>query len=142
MDNLGFLDSILSDIGNFALVIFGFTATLFTVLYSFILGRREQLKEVSDRIKQGEQNPIIYQRQSNAMVYIKSMKNFNVHLIIALISNLVIYVTCMGTKYFLSIVEIKKIIVIGLAIAIALILVYVVFMLIVTIRNYISSTKI
>lgn len=50
MDNLGFLDSILSDIGNFALVIFGFTATLFTVLYSFILGRREQLKEVSDRI--------------------------------------------------------------------------------------------
>ena len=37
MDKLELYNNILGDIGNFVLVIFGFSVTLFTVLYSFII---------------------------------------------------------------------------------------------------------
>lgn len=54
---MSILNNILGDIGNFSLVIFGFTATLFTVIYSFTINKRENLKEISDKIKNGEANP-------------------------------------------------------------------------------------
>ena len=58
MIKMDILNNLLSDIGNFSLVVFGFTATLFTVIYSFIINKRENLKEISDKIKNGQIDPI------------------------------------------------------------------------------------
>ena len=93
------LKDILSDITNFSLVIFGFSATLFTVIYSFILNKREYLKELSDLIKNGNSDPLVSQRKTNTIQYITSMKKLNFQLIISLCLSLFIFLICIFSKY-------------------------------------------
>ena len=108
MNKLELYNNILGDIGNFVLVIFGFSVTLFTVLYSFIIGKRELLKEYSDKIKQGDQDILIHQRHSNAKKFIARFKKFNNHLIFTIFIDLIIYLTCIIMKYFINDQTIKE----------------------------------
>jgi hypothetical protein len=136
------LNNILSDTGNFSLVIFGFSATLFTVLYSFVIGRREQLKEISDRLKNGENDPILIQRKNNAISYINSLKNLNKHLIASLFFSLLIYILTIFSKYFPFDQNIKLILICVFSISAALILFHIIFLLVKTVKKYEISTKI
>jgi hypothetical protein len=122
--------------------VFGFSVTLFTVLYSFILNKREQLVEYSDRIKKGEPDPLIYQRHTNATKFIKNFKKFNLHLIIAIIIDLIVYLFCMGTKYLITDEDFKLKTTYLIGLVTIGIVVYVSVMLIVTINNYVKITKI
>jgi len=132
---------ILGDIGNFSLVIFGFSATLFTVLYSFILNKREILKELSNKIKGGKIDPLLSQRKSNAILYIYKMKKMNFHLIVSLFLSLTVYVASIIVKYFIHKQETKEAFVMVLSICSLLIIVYIISMLIKTIESYVKSTK-
>jgi hypothetical protein len=136
------LNNILSDIGNFSLVIFGFTATLFTVIYSFIINKRESLKEISDKIKNGEINPILSQRKSNALKYINTMKRINYHLIISLFSSLFLYIISIIFKYISFETCTKKYGVIIIGILSFGILIQILYILITTIKKYLKETKI
>ncbi len=142
MDKLELYNSILGDIGNFVLVVFGFSVTLFTVLYSFIIGKREQLKEYSDKIKNGNQDPQVNQRHSNAQKFIDRFKKFNAYLVLTIFIDLVVYITCIAIKYFIDNIVVKEwstIIIGGFAI---LIVVYVSIMLTITVKDYLRITKI
>ena len=101
-DNMEIYKEILSDIGNFSLVIFGFSVSLFTVIYSFIINKREYLKEYSDKIKSGNTDPLFFQKQNNAILYITTMKKLNIFLIISIFISLGIYICSIITKYFVS----------------------------------------
>lgn len=94
------LINILSDITNFALVIFGFCATLYTVIYSFILNKRELLVEISELIKLGEKVPLHTLKEVSYRNYILKMKKFNSYIILCLWSSLTIYVLSLIVKYF------------------------------------------
>lgn len=142
MEKLELYNSLLGDIGNFVLVVFGFSVTLFTVLYSFVLSKREQLKEYSDKIKQGNNDPLIYQRHSNAIRFIARFKKFNNHLIATIFIDLFVYLACMTIKYFVESVKIKETSTIVIAILTGLIIVYVAIMLTLTVRDYQRVTKI
>lgn len=142
MEKLELYNSILGDIGNFVLVIFGFSVTLFTVLYSFILGRREQLKEYSDKIKIGDKNPLIHQRHSNAKKFIHRFKKFNTHLIFTIFVDLFIYFACISVKYFIDNMRIKEISTMILGLLAFLIIIYVALMLTLTVKDYSRITKI
>lgn len=74
------MDSIIKDICNFELSVFGISITLFTVLYSFILNKRDELRSYSEQIKTGTANPIITQKYNFAKSYIKRVKEVNRHL--------------------------------------------------------------
>lgn len=142
MEKIELLNNILGDIGNFVLVIFGFSVTLFTVLYSFILNKREQLKEYSDKIKDGNKDALIFQRHSGALVFISNLKKFNRHLIVTIFIDLVVYLSCMFSKYFLFDENVKETITFMLGISAIIIVCYVSVMLVWTIRDYIKITKI
>ena len=142
METLELYQSILSDIGNFVLVIFGFSVTLFTVLYSFIIAKREQLKEYSDRIKTGSTDPLHIQRHSNALKFIKRFKRFNMHLVLTIFIDLGTYLSCMAIKYFINSEYRLRISTYVLITITVFILVYVVTMLVITVRDYLKITKI
>lgn len=97
MDSL--LTGILSDISNFALVIFGFCATLYTVIYSFILNKKDLLKEISEAIKTGEKVVLQTQKEQNYINYIRKMRTFNKYIIVCLWTSLIIYVFSLVVKY-------------------------------------------
>ncbi len=142
MDKIELYNSALGDIGNLVLVIFGFSVTLFTVLYSFIIAKREQLVEYSDKIKNGNKNLVIHQRQSNAIKFIEKFRTFNKHLIFIILVDLLIYITCIIFKYIVDDICFKEIATWTLTIIASLIIVYVSVMLIITIRDYFKITKI
>ena len=142
MDKIEFYNSVLSDIGNLVLVIFGFSVTLFTVLYSFIIAKREQLKEYSDKIKLGSKDLLIHQREANAVKFIEKFRAFNKHLIITVFIDLLIYVSCMVMKYFIYNLEIKKLSTQIMGGTALVIVIYVTIMLVITIKDYLKITKI
>ena len=139
---LNLMNSILSDIGNFVLVIFGFTVTLFTVLYSFILSKREQLKEYSDRIKNGDKDPILHQKSTFAKSIINRLKRLSSHLIGIIAISFISYFFSLIIKYLIDNKHTKECFVIGLGSITLLLIVYVGIMLFVTIKDYIKNTKI
>jgi hypothetical protein len=142
MDKIELYNSVLSDIGNLVLVIFGFSVTLFTVLYSFIIAKREQLKEYSDKIKSGNKDILILQRQSNSIKFITKFRSFNKHLIITVFVDLFIYVCCILIKYLVCNLDIKEKATWFMGIIASLIIGYVTIMLIITIKDYLKITKI
>lgn len=97
MESLG---NLLSDISNFALVIFGFCATLYTVVYSFVLNKKELLIEISEQIKLGEKVPLQTLKEISYRNYIIRMRKFNNYIIICLWSSLMLYVLTLIVKYF------------------------------------------
>ncbi|TVZ22802.1 hypothetical protein JM84_1714 [Dokdonia sp. Hel_I_63] len=136
------INDILSDIANISLVVFGFTATLFTVLYSFIINKRENLKEFNDRIKGGEVNPILGQRKSNAIKYISNLRQTNLHLICSIFFSLLIYTSSIIVKYLSDELSFKfyaSIIIFVLAI---ILIIHIVYLLIKTIKNYLNEIQI
>lgn len=76
------INSLLNDIWNFQLVIFGLSVTLFTLLYSFIIVKREELKNISNQIKSSQSQPLTFQKESFAKNYIIKLKKINQKLLI------------------------------------------------------------
>lgn len=142
MENTELLNNILSDIGNFILVVFGFSATLFTVLYSFILSKKEQMKEYSDKIKSGSKDFLVFQRHRNASKFISKFRKFNIHLIITLFLNLGTYLFCLVVKYVISDITIKLNSTKSIGVIALLIVIYLASMLVLTVRDYLKVTKI
>ena len=67
----------LSDLWNFHLVLVGISLSIFTLLYSFILNKRDELKTISEQIKNGDKSPILVQKERFAIRYISRLKKFN-----------------------------------------------------------------
>jgi hypothetical protein len=92
--------TIINDICNFLLVIFGVSVTLFTVLYSFIFTKNEELKIINEQLKLGKDLISMTQRKTFCIMYISIWKVINYHLII---------LTCLTFLSYLTIYVINKI---------------------------------
>lgn len=145
------LQNILADISNFALVIFGFCATLYTVIYSFILNKKESLNEIVELLKLGEKAPLYTLKETSYSNYIIRMRNFNSYIIICLWSSLIIYTLSLIIKYFklykLSVKYNEQQVLEGYLVYIILFFTILLFIIIVililkSLRTYKSTTKI
>ncbi len=97
---MDFLENILTDISNFSLVIFGFCATLYTVVYSFILNKKDSLSEIIELFKLGEKATLHTLKETSYTNYIIRMRKFNSYIIFCLWSSLIIYSLSLIIKYF------------------------------------------
>lgn len=86
------INEILSDICNFQLVVFGIAFSLFTLLYSFIMSKREQLIIYSDSLKKGDTSPDLPQKIKFSIDYINRLKRTNKYLIVLIIFSFTTYV--------------------------------------------------
>lgn len=147
---MDFYNNLLSDISNFAIVVFGFCISLYTLLYSFILNKKEQLKEITDLKKSGERVTSYTYKETNYINYIKSMKSFNKYIIICLSISLPIYFFSLLIKYYklynLDIVlfnrKYEAYTVYLLLICSILLFIYIVILIVKSIKIYNQNTKI
>lgn len=136
------MNNIIQEICNFQLVIFGISVTLFTVLYSFILNKRDELKVYSEQIKSGTANPITVQRSEFAKSNINRLRKINNHLkfIITISFGTYLFAWIVQQIKFLSQWKYIFNIIIGFA-AIVTIL-YIITILWIVFRQYNKDTKI
>ena len=123
--------TIINDICNFLLVIFGVSVTLFTVLYSFIFTKNEELKVINEQLKHGKDVMNMTQRKTFCIMYISIWKGINHHLIL---------MTCLTFFSYLIIYIINKVgcvdIFKGALVYIILIIVYIIYLLFKIITGY------
>ena len=75
----------LSDLWNFHLVLIGISLSIFTLLYSFILNKRDELKTISEQIKNGDKSPVLVQKERFAIKYISRLKKINTNCLVIFI---------------------------------------------------------
>lgn len=134
-------NNILTDSGNFALVIFGFTATLFTVIYSFIIIERDKLIDISELIKSGQKNPSLFEKESKVTKRINGYKKMNVFLLVALITNFIIYCSTVTIKYVVTDQSNKKYASYCLGAIMTVVSISMIGLIIYVIIKYLKSTK-
>lgn len=99
MEDSDFLN-ILSDLTNFNLAIFGISITIFTVLYAFILNRKDAIREMNIIIKSGKASPSLVQKASFFVSHIESWKELNFHVKLASIFSVFLFTIGLFSKYF------------------------------------------
>jgi magnesium-transporting ATPase (P-type) len=80
------INTLLNDIWNFQLILFGLAVTLFTVIYSFLIAKRDELRSISDSIKNGDTTAITKQKETFARKYILRLKKINNHISILVVT--------------------------------------------------------
>ena len=79
------VNQVLNDIWSLHLVFFGAGLAIFTLLYSFILSKRDDLKLLADQFKTGNENPTLVQRESFSIKYIQRLKKINDKVLILIV---------------------------------------------------------
>ena len=70
-----------------SIAIFGIAFTLFTLFFSFIFNKREELRNISDVIKDGKGTFEIKKKEKFAIKHMQKLKLMNRHIIILLSSS-------------------------------------------------------
>ncbi|RTZ09851.1 hypothetical protein EKM05_05980 [Flavobacterium sp. GSP27] len=111
------INILLNDMWNFQLILFGLAVTLFTVIYSFIISKRDELRSIADTIKNGEQTAMIKQKETFAKNYIIRLKKINNNLIILILTTFLFSFCSWFAERFISEYnfELKKYILLTLA---------------------------
>lgn len=142
LNNNTLIDTILSDITNLQLVIFGVVVTIFTVLYSFIINKRDELRAYSELISNGKANAADYKKSKFGTLYITKLKKINFHLINLILFSVIVYCLSYLTKNFISNTDLKPILFSLSSVASLIVIIYVALILFKVIRYYNKSTKI
>lgn len=133
--------SLISDISNFNLGIFGISITVFTVLYAFILSRKDSLRDLNDIIKLGNDSPFLVQRVSFFATHSKKWKKLNNHLRNIIATSIIFFFAGMLLKY-LPLTHITKTIAISIIILTLFLSIYIIIVLILVFKNYSKTTSI
>ena len=86
------INDLFNDLWNFHLVLFGIALSIFTLLYSFILSKRDEIRNISEQVKSGDKNPLLSQKENFAIKYIKRLKSINDKIVIIVILSLIFFI--------------------------------------------------
>ena len=143
MLNSTIIESILSDICNFQLVVFGFSISIFTLLFSLIMNKRDQLKIYSDYFKNGNSSPEINQKISFSISYISRLKKINKYLIIQIFFSFFLYLLSWFNLRIVNVYCLKLTLFYIIVLLSFIIILFIIHFLIFTLlKEYYSSTKI
>lgn len=135
------INDCLSDLWTLHLTFIGIMLSLFTLLYSFILSKRDELKLSVEQIILGDNNPLIIQKKNFAITYIKRLKNINKHCMhILIISVLLASCSWIGMRILNEHTRLTALVII--TILTLLVLIYVVCLAIKFMREYKDNIKI
>ena len=142
--NIEQLNEILNDLWNFHLVLFGVALSIFTLLYSFILSKRDELKSISEQVKIGDKSPMLAQRESFAKKYIIRLKSANNHAALTILVTFILFLFSWFTQRLISDcnVQFKRISFYTISTLTILIIFYSIFIFIKIYNHYKSETKI
>lgn len=136
------LNNFATNFYNIQLAFFGISITVFTVIFAFIISKRDELKLINFQIEKGDNSPSLKQRRTFVLTNLKKLKSINFFTLKIVISTFV----CFVLSFIISNVSFNAIInkylslilyvIISLEIILFSVLIYKV------IRHYENSTKI
>lgn len=86
------INELYNDLWNFHLVLFGIALSIFTLLYSFILSKRDEIRNIAEQVKSGDKNPLLSQKENFAKKYINRLKSINDKIVIIVILSLIFFI--------------------------------------------------
>ena len=89
---------VLKNIGTFSITMFGVEMTIFTVIYSFIVSKKNYLKEVNRNISINGQTPFFSSESKFAYTYISNLRRMNRHVIALALLSLVLFIASLLLK--------------------------------------------
>lgn len=134
--------NILNDFLNLFLVIFGIAITLFIVIYSFIINKKDELNKVLESINNGITSPLIDQKRYFTISQIKRYKKINTHLIIITTSSISLYIISFITNRILPNFDFKIIMFYCICIITTILFIYILIIITKVIFHYKKNTKI
>jgi hypothetical protein len=138
------ISNCLSDLWEFHLVIVGISLSIFTLLYSFILNKRDELRNIAEQIKNSGTNPSLVQKEKFAITYIRRLKKLNINCIRIFIVSTILCICSWITlrlvsDFYISIAKWATIIILSLTVILC---VYIAIQFAKIYRHYIQETKV
>lgn len=100
-DNVSLFYSLLTDSWTFYLTFCGILISVITLLYSFILGKKAELKVYAEQAKLGNNDPMLKKKQRAAVAYIGKLASINEWCILLLGISFISCVTSWGCIRFM-----------------------------------------
>lgn len=133
-----------SDLWTLYLTLIGILLSILTLLYSFIIGKKDELKLIAELIKLKNLTPLVNQRKNFAISYIRRLSGINKKCFVLLLISITMDVLCwvgMRLSFFFDNTILFWLLVITILFTI-LIGGYTVYLGYKLIKQYISDTKI
>lgn len=133
-----------SDLWTLYLTLIGILLSILTLLYSFIIGKKDELKLIAELIKLNVITPLVNQRKNFAISYIRRLSGINKKCFVLLLISITMDVLCwvgMRLSFFFDNTILFWLLVITILFTI-LIGGYTVYLGYKLIKQYISDTKI
>lgn len=112
---LVWMNNVLSDLWSLHLAMIGCLVSVFTLLYSFLISKKGELKIFTEQLNHGDKSPTIIQKQKFATNYIKRMsKAINLCLIILIASTCIAIVNWVGLRLLNEKTQIVLLCIVGL----------------------------
>lgn len=87
------IDGLLADLWIFHTALMGISITVFTLVYSFIVNKREELKMLSSILHKNSSDPLLIQKQRFAVVSLRRFKKINRYFIWAISSTFILFLS-------------------------------------------------
>lgn len=75
--HIEFANACLSDLWTLHLTFVGILLSLFTLFYSFIINKKDELKLITEFMNLGKKDPLMVQKRNFAIAYIKRLRIIN-----------------------------------------------------------------
>ena len=83
-----------SDLWTLYLTLIGILLSILTLLYSFIIGKKDELKLIAEQIKLDGATPLVNQRKNFAISYIRRLSGINQKCFLLLFISIIMDVLC------------------------------------------------
>ena len=83
-----------SDLWTLYLTLIGILMSILTLLYSFIIGKKDELKLIAEQIKLDGATPLVNQRKNFAISYIRRLSGINQKCFLLLLISIIMDVLC------------------------------------------------
>ena len=133
-----------SDLWTLYLTLIGILLSILTLLYSFIIGKKDELKLIAEQIKLDGATPLVNQRKNFAISYIRRLSGINQKCFLLLLISIIMDVLCW--------VGMRLSFIFGTTILVWLLVITIIFTILIggytvylgykLIKQYISDTKI
>lgn len=89
-----FMQDCFSDLWTLYLTLIGILLSILTLLYSFIIGKKDELKLIAEQIKLDGATPLVNQRKNFAISYIRRLSGINQKCFLLLLISIIMDVLC------------------------------------------------
>lgn len=127
---------------NIQLAFFGISITVFTVLFAFILSKRDEIKLMNFQIEKGDNSPSLKQRRTFVLTNLKNLKSVNFYTLKIVISTFAFFVFSFIISNFNFNEILNEYLLLVLYGVISIEIILFAFLIYKIIRYYLKSTKI